>query len=130
MVSCRSRCQREERGYLGPEVGGGPHVLVLGFGRPPGVGQLEALVAVAGPAVHAALGGLVGRRLTRTTHDGHGRAGRLTVALHDTLQREVPEEHADPALPEVDVMLTPGTRERGDAGSDRGAPPTGRRDGA
>ncbi len=100
---------------------------MLGFGRSPGVVHLEALVAEAGLAVHAALGGLLSGRLAGVAHDGHGRAGRLPVALHDALQSKVSEEHADPALPEINVMLTAGTREGGDPRSDGGAPPSGRR---
>lgn len=100
---------------------------MLGFGCSPGVVHLEALVAEAGLAVHAALGGLLDGRLADVTHDGHGCSGRLTVTLHDALQSEVPEEHADPSLPEINVMLTAGTREGGDPGSDGGAPPSRRR---
>lgn len=116
--------------YLRSEVGGGSHVLVLGFGCAPGVVQLEALVAVTGLAVHAALGGLLQRgRLANVAHDGDGGSRRLPVALHDALQREVAEEHANAPLAEVDVVLATGTREGGDAGSDGGPPPSGRRDG-
>lgn len=88
---------------------------MLGFGRAPGVVQLEALVAVAGPAVHAALGGLLLlRRLADVAHDCHGGASSLPVALDDALQGEVPEEHADAALAQVDVVLAAGARNGGD----------------
>lgn len=96
---------------------------MLRFGRAPGVVQLEALVAVAGLTVHAALGGLLRRRLTHVAHDGHRGPRRLPVPLHDTLQREVAEEHADAALPEVDVVLAAWAGEGGDAGCHGGTPP-------
>ena len=117
--------------YLGPEVGGGPHILVLGLGGPPGVVQLEALVAVASLAVHAALGGLLRRqrRLAHVAHDGHGGARRLPVALHDVLQREVAEEHADAPLAQLDVVLAARAGDGRDAGGHRVPPPAGRRDG-
>lgn len=116
-----------ERPHLGPEIGGGPHVLVLGLGRAPGVVQLEALVAVAGPAVHAALGGLLLLRgLAHVANDCHGGASGLTVALHDALQREVPEQHADAAFAEVNVVLAAGARDGGDPRGHRPpAPPWG-----
>lgn len=103
---------------------------MLGFGRSPRVMHLEAFVAVAGLAVHAALGGFLNGRFTHVTHDGHGRAGCLTVAFYDALQREVTEEHADPSLPKIDVMLAPGTGEGGDSRRNGGTPPSGRRDGS
>lgn len=116
-----------ERPHLGPKVCSGADVLVLGFGRAPGVVQLEALVAVAGPAVHAALGGLLLLGgLADVAHDRDGGAGRLAVALHDALQGEVPEQHADAAFAQVDVVLAAGA---GDGGDPRGhrppAPPWG-----
>lgn len=100
---------------------------MLGFGRAPGVVELEALVAVARPAVHAALGGLLLLRgLAAVAHDGHGGAGRLAVALHDVLQGEVAEQHADAALAQVDVVLAAGARDGGDPRGDRApAPPWG-----
>ena len=104
---------------------------MLGLGRAPGVVQLEALVAVAGLAVHAALGGLLRRqrRLAHVAHDGHGGTGRLPVALHDVLQREVAEEHADAALAQLDVVLAARARDGRDAGGHRVPPPAGRRHG-
>lgn len=116
--------------HLGPEVCGGTHVLVLGLGRAPGVVQLEALVAVARPAVHAALGGLLLlRRLAHVAHDGHGGAGGLPVALHDALQGEVAKQHADAALAEVDVVLAAGARDGGDPRGHRPPAPPGGGDG-
>lgn len=88
---------------------------MLGLGRAPWVVHLEALVAVAGFAVHAALGGLLLlQRLADVAHDGDGSAGRLPVALHDALQSEVAEEHADAALAQVDVVLAARARDGGD----------------
>lgn len=105
--------------YLWSEVSSRPDVLVLGPGRPPWVVHLEALVAVARLAVHAALGGfLYGGWLAHVAHDGHGRAGRLPVALHNALQREVAEEHADAPLAQLYVALATWAREAGDAGGD------------
>lgn len=100
---------------------------MLSFGCAPGMVQLEALVAVAGLAVHAALCGLLLlRRLADVAHDCDGRAGRLAVALDDALQGEVTEQHTDAALAEVDVVLTAGARDGGDPGSHRAsAPPRG-----
>lgn len=89
--------------------------------------QLKAFVTVAGLAVHAALRGLLyDGRLTHVTHDGNGGACRLSVALHDALQRKVPEQHTDAPLTEIDITLAAGAREGGDARRDRRAPPTGR----
>lgn len=90
--------------------------------------QLEALVAVASLAVHAALGGLLLlRRLTDVTHDRDGRAGGLAVALNDALQSEVTEQHADAALAKVYVVLAAWAWDGGDPGSHRpSAPPRGR----
>lgn len=117
--------------HLGPEVGGGAHVLVLRLGRAPWVVQLEALVAVAGLAVHAALGGLLLlRRLADVAHDGDGGAGRLPVALHDALQGEVAEQHADAALAQVDVVLAARARDGGDPRGHRASAPARGRDGA
>lgn len=113
-----------QRPYLGPEVCGGPDVLVLGFGRAPGVVQLEALVAVARPAVHAALGGLLLWRLAHAAHDGHGGASRLAVALHDALQGEVPKQHADAAFAQVDVVLAARARNGGDPRGHRPSAPS------
>lgn len=103
---------------LGAEVERGAHILVLGFRCTPRVVHLEALIAVAGLAVHAALGGLLHRWLARAAHDGDGCAGRLPVALHDALQREVAEEHADAALAQINVVLAARAREGGDARRD------------
>lgn len=104
---------------------------MLSLGCAPGVVQLEALVTVARLAVHAALCGLLLlRRLTDVAHDGDGCAGGLPVALHDALQGEVTEQHADAALTEVDVVLAARAWDGGDPGSHRtSAPPRGR-DGA
>lgn len=115
------------RPHLGPKVCSGADVLVLGFGGAPGVVQLEALVAVAGPAVHAALGGLLLLGgLADIAHDGDGGAGRLAVALHDALQGEVPKQHADAALAQVDVVLAAGAGNGGDPRGHRPpAPPWG-----
>lgn len=99
---------------------------MLGFGCAPGVVELEALVAVASPAVHAALGGLLLWRLADVAHDRHGGASRLAVALHDALQGEVPKQHADAAFAEVDVVLAAGARNGGDPRGHRPpAPPWG-----
>lgn len=88
---------------------------MLSLRRAPGMVHLEALVAVARLAVHAALGGLLLlRRLADVAHDGHGRAGRLAVALHDALQGEVAKQHADAPLAEVDVVLAAGAWDGGD----------------
>lgn len=104
---------------------------MLGLGRAPGVVQLEALVAVAGLAVHAALGGLLQLRwFADVAHDGHGGARRLPVALHDALQGEVAEQHADAALAQVDVVLAAGAGDGGDPGGHRAAAPARGRDGA
>lgn len=113
--------------YLGPEVSGGANILMLGFRRAPGMVHLETLVAVASLAVHAALSSfLLVWRLADVTHDGDGRAGSLAVALHDALQGEVTEEHADAALAKVDVMLAAWAWDGGDSGGHRpSAPPRG-----
>lgn len=103
------------RPYLGPKICRGADVLVLGFGCAPGVVQLEALVAVARPAVHAALRGLLLLRgLADVAHDGDGGASGLAVALDDVLQGEVPKQHADAAFAQVDVVLAAGARDGGD----------------
>lgn len=104
---------------------------MLSLGCAPGVVQLEALVTVAGLAVHAALGGLLLLwRLADVAHDGNGSAGGLTVALHNALQREVTEQHADAALAKVDVVLAAGAWDGGDTGSHRPSAPARGRDGA
>lgn len=114
------------RSYLWSEVSSRPNVLVLGPGCPPRVVQLEALIAVARLAVHAALGGLLhSRRLAQVAHDGDSGTGRLPVALHNALQREVSEEHADAPLAQLYVTLATWAWEAGDTGGDRGAPPAG-----
>lgn len=92
---------------------------MLGPRRPPWVVQLEALVAVAGLAVHAALGGLLHSRwLAQVAHDSDCGTGRLPVALHNALQREVAEEHADTPLAQLYVTLATWAWEAGDAGGD------------
>lgn len=112
---------------LRPEVRCGANVFVLGFGRAPWVVQLETLVTIAGLAVHAALGGLLLRRLADVAHDRHCGAGSLAVALNNAFQGEVTEQHADAALAEVDVMVAAGAGDGGDPGSHRpSAPPRGR----
>jgi len=116
---------------LGPKICGGTNILVLRFGRAPGMVQLEALVTVAGLAVHAALRSLLLQwRLTGVTHDGDGCPGGLAVALDDVLQGEVTEQHADAALTEVDVMLAARAWDGGDPGSHGASPPPRGRDGA
>lgn len=108
-----------DRSYLRSEVSSRPDVLVLGPGRPPWVVQLEALVAVACLAVHAALGGLLHSRwLAHIAHDGDSGTGRLPVALHNSLQCEVAEEHADAPLAQLYVTLATWAWEAGDAGGD------------
>ncbi len=104
---------------------------MLSFGCPPGVVQLEALIAVAGLAVHAALCGLLQLwRLADVAHDCDGCAGGLAVALDNALQGEVTEQHADAALAEVNVVLAAGAWNGSDARGHRpSAPPRGR-DGA
>lgn len=116
--------------YLGSKIGGGAHILMLGFWSAPGVVQLEALVTVASLAVHAALRRLllVGR-FADVAHDCDGRAGSLSVAFDDVLQGEVAEQHADAAFAEVDVMLAARARDGGDPGSDGTSSPARRRDG-
>jgi len=80
---------------------------MLGFGCAPGVMQLEALITVAGLAVHAALCSLLLLwRFTDVTHDCDGCSGSLSVTLNDALQCEVAKQHADAALAQVDVMPT------------------------
>lgn len=114
------------RPYLGPKICSGADVLVLGFGCAPGVVQLEALVAVARPAVHAALRGLLLGGLADVAHDGDGGASGLAVALDDALQGEVPKQHADAAFAQVDVVLAAGARNGGDPRGHRSpAPPWG-----
>lgn len=100
---------------------------MLSFGRTPRVVQFEALIAVAGLAVHAALCGLLLlRRFADVAHDGDRGASGLSVPLHDALQGEVAEQHADAALAQIDVMLAAWTRDGGDLGSHRApAPPRG-----
>lgn len=103
--------------YLWSEVGSRPDILVLSPGRSPRVVQLEAFVAVACLAVHAAFGGLLhSRRLAYVAHDGDGGTGRLPVALYDALQCEVAEEHADAPLTQLYVALAAWAWEAGDAG--------------
>lgn len=117
--------------HLGSEVGGGAHILVLRLGRAPGVVKLETLIAVAGLAVHAALGGfLLLWRLTDVAHDGDGSAGCLPVALHDALQGEVAEQHANAALAKVNVMLAARARNGGDPWGHRASAPARGRNGA
>lgn len=102
---------------------------MLGFGRAPRMVHLEALVAVASLAVHAALCGfLLLRRFADVAHDGDGGAGGLPVALDDALQGEVAEQHADAALAEVDVVLAAWARDGGDPGSHGPPAPPGGRD--
>lgn len=122
--SCSHTC-------LGPKIGGGADILVLSFWCPPWVVQLEALVAVAGLTVHAALCSLLLLGgLTDVTHDGDSRSGRLAVALNDALQGEVTKQHADSALTEVNVVLTAWAWDGGDSGSHRASAPPWGRDGA
>lgn len=117
--------------YLGPEVGGWAHILVLSFRCAPGMVHLETLITVAGLAVHTALSSfLMLRRLADITHDGDGRTCRLAVALDYVLQGEVPEEHTDATLAEVDVVLAAGARDGGYSGGHRPSPPSRGRDGA
>lgn len=116
---------------LGPKVCCGAHILVLSFGRAPGVVQLEALVAVAGLAVHAALRGLLLLwRLTDVAHDCDSCPGSLAVALDDAFQSEVAKQHADAALAEVYVVLAAWARDGGDPGSHGASAPPRGRDGA
>lgn len=104
---------------------------MLSFGCAPGVVQLEALVAVAGLAVHTALGGLLQlRRLTDVAHDCDGGASGLAVALDDALQGEVAEQHADATLAEVNVVMAAWAWDGGDPGSHRPSAPPWGRDGA
>lgn len=103
---------------------------MLRFGRAPRVMQLETLVAVAGLAVHAALGGLLLlRRLADVAHDGDGSSRRLPVALHDALQGEIAEQHANAALAKVDVVLAARARDGGDPRGHRASAPARGRDG-
>lgn len=102
---------------------------MLSFGRTPRVVQLEALVTVASLAVHAALGRLLLLwRLADVAHDGDSGAGRLAVAFDDALQGEVAEQHADAALPQVNVVLAAGARDGGDPGGHRPSAPARGRD--
>lgn len=92
---------------------------MLGPGCPPWMVQLKALVAIARLAVHAALGGLLHSRwLAHIAHDGHSSTGRLSVALYNTLQGEVAEEHADAPLTQFYVTLTAWAWEAGDTWGD------------
>lgn len=92
---------------------------MLGPGRPPWVIQLEALIAVARLAIHAALGSFLhSRRLAHVAHDGDSCTGRLPVALHNTFQCEVAEEHADAPLAQLYVTLTTWAWEAGDTVGD------------
>lgn len=75
--------------YLGSEISGGAHVLVLGFYRTPRVINFEAFIAVACAAVHAALRGFLGRRFTKVTHNGRGCPSGLPVSLHNRLQSKI-----------------------------------------
>lgn len=116
--------------HLGPKIRRGADILVLGFGCAPGVVQLEALVAVARLAVHAALCGLLQLwRFADVAHDGDGCAGSLPIALDDALQGEVSEQHADAALAQIYVVLAARAWDGGDPGSHRASAPPRRRDG-
>lgn len=115
--------------HLGPKIRSGTNILVLGFGCAPGVVQLETLVTVARLAVHAALCCLLLWRLADVAHDGDGCAGSLPVALHDALQGEVSEQHADAAFAQIYVMLAAWARDGGDPGSHRSSTPSRRGDG-
>lgn len=112
---------------LWPKVCCGTNIFMLSFGCAPGMVQLEALVAVAGLAVHTALSSLLLLwRLTDVTHDRDGCSGRLAVALDDAFQSEVAEQHTDATLTEVYVMLAARAWDSGDPGSHRPpAPPRG-----
>lgn len=90
---------------------------MLSFGCSPGVMQLEALVAVASLAVHAALRGLLLLcRLADVTHDCDGGPGGLAIALDNALKGEVTEQHANATLTKVDVVLAAGAWDGGDPG--------------
>lgn len=72
---------------------------MLGFLGAPGVVELEALIAEAGLALCAALGGLQLRGLAELAHDGRADVDGLPVALHHPLQGQVAEEAAQTPLP-------------------------------
>lgn len=97
--------------YLGFEGQGGRRGLVLGLLGAPGVVEFEALVAEAGPALGAALAGLLLGGFAELAHDGRADVDRLPVALHHPLQGQVPEQVAQPPLPEVHVVLAGRARE-------------------
>lgn len=124
----RTNWQLLSHTHLGPKIRRGTNILVLGFGCAPGVVQLETLVTVARLAVHAALCCLLLWRLADVAHDGDGCAGSLPVALHDALQGEVSEQHADAAFAQIYVMLAAWARDGGDPGSHRSSAPSRRGD--
>lgn len=98
---------------------------MLGFLGPPGVVELEAFVAEAGPTLGAALAGLLLGRLTELAHDGGADVHRLPVTLHHSLQGQVSEKVAQAPLAQVHVMLTGGTWEEDTRSVGRAALPAG-----
>lgn len=71
----------------------------------PRVVELEALIAEAGFALSAPLGGLQLWRLAELAHDGSANVDGMAVALYDTLQRQVAEEAAQTSFAQVNVSL-------------------------
>lgn len=114
--------------YLRSKICGGPNILMLSFWCAPWVVQLEALITVASPAVHAALCCLLLLwRLADVAHDRDCSTSSLAVALNNALQGEVPEQHANAPFTEVNVMLAARTWDSSDPRSHwPSAPPWGR----
>lgn len=101
----RGRKTPRGRPYLGAEGEGGGRGLMLGFLGAPGVVELEALVAEAGLALGAALGGLQLRGFAELAHDGGADVDGLAVTLHHPLQRQVAEEAAQTPFAQIHVPL-------------------------
>lgn len=76
---------------------------MLGFDGSPWMVNLEALVAEAGTAIHAAFCGFLDWRFAKVTHDGSGSAGRLSVAFYYSLQSKVSKKAINASLSKVHI---------------------------
>lgn len=99
--------------YLGSEIRGRAHILVLGFHRTPRVVNFEALVAIARATVHATFCGLLGWGLAKVTHNGGGCPGRLPVPLDNGLQGEIAKQTIDSSFSKIHIVLTARARKSG-----------------
>lgn len=99
--------------YLGSEISGGAHILMLGFYSAPGMINFEAFIAVACTTIHAALCRFLGWRFTKVTHNGCGCPSGLPVSLDNRFQSEISKQTTDSSLSKIHIMFTARTRERG-----------------